>query len=419
MTTPVSVTPARAPAKPRAEARVSSIRVARAALAELLTHPGAAGLSPLALGCLTVLTRFACDRESLESVGSTLSIREAQTLFAMKGISQADGELVLSALNMSGLLHLDSAVVSIPAMDRALQGESSALANRVAGWLKREAVTAPQRAERAPAVTAPAPAELPAPVPASAPAQTPATTSAAPAARPTAPVLAAADPLRAQAADKKPTAAKSTGGETRRFAATDAQPTRPEDDPVMVRILCEKDRTAELTAQYVDHLQQNFKRIDVLEQLKRAALWCESNPARRKTFAGLRRFLNSWLGSASRDAEVRQAVVRAGNQRNGFGQGGDYVPAAAEVAPKAAEASGAADDFADLLPSAAPTAAVDGRDDSQSAASQPAAAPVHDAPAPDAQRPPMSRAVLAARAGARSNGVRGAAPARTSFFAAR
>lgn len=40
--------------------------------------------------------------------------------------------------------------------------------------------------------------------------------------------------------------------------------------------------------------------IDVAAVLRKAALWCEANPAKRKTVAGMPRFITSW---AARDAE--------------------------------------------------------------------------------------------------------------------
>jgi hypothetical protein len=37
---------------------------------------------------------------------------------------------------------------------------------------------------------------------------------------------------------------------------------------------------------------------DVDGELMKAALWCEANPAKRKTATGMLRFLNGWLGRA-------------------------------------------------------------------------------------------------------------------------
>jgi hypothetical protein len=49
--------------------KVNKARVARAALGEMLAAPGVAALSPLAAGCLVLLTRHAVMRNGLENHG--------------------------------------------------------------------------------------------------------------------------------------------------------------------------------------------------------------------------------------------------------------------------------------------------------------------------------------------------------------
>ena len=39
-----------------------------------------------------------------------------------------------------------------------------------------------------------------------------------------------------------------------------------------------------------------YPKVDVEQELKKMDTWCESNPARRKTKAGISKFCNSWLG---------------------------------------------------------------------------------------------------------------------------
>lgn len=394
--------------KLRADSKVSSTRVASNALGALLTSRSAANLSPLASGCLVALVKFAVGRDMLESLGSTTTLKDAQTILSMKGLSVADSELAMSVLVMSGLVQVDSDALRIPLLDHSLRKEAATLANRVAGWRKREAAitppalvvsqpehgTGPQSIADAP-VAAPAPAPTQASVPAPAPAAA-SVASVAPAAVPVAPTAKA----------PAPAVKRSATNAGRRFSVSDKEPTDPSVDPVLVRVLCENGQFAELTAQYVEHLQDNFKTVDALVQLRRAALWCESNPKKLKTFNGMRKFLTTWLGSAAREADVRNAVVRVGNQKNGFGQGGDYAsaPAAATTQPAVQGslplADDATDDFLDLAPADLDVAPVAAPPAARIVITAPVLAPSQHAAALIADRPVQSSAVLAARANA-------------------
>tara|TARA_R110000744_G_scaffold66564_2_gene136092 strand:- start:137 stop:526 length:390 start_codon:yes stop_codon:yes gene_type:complete len=41
-----------------------------------------------------------------------------------------------------------------------------------------------------------------------------------------------------------------------------------------------------------------YEKVDVEQELKKMATWCEANPAKRKTPSGVMKFCNSWLGRA-------------------------------------------------------------------------------------------------------------------------
>lgn len=45
--------------------------------------------------------------------------------------------------------------------------------------------------------------------------------------------------------------------------------------------------------------QRAYKDIDVIRELDAMTCWCEANPAKRKTKAGIKRFCNSWLNRAN------------------------------------------------------------------------------------------------------------------------
>lgn len=46
---------------------------------------------------------------------------------------------------------------------------------------------------------------------------------------------------------------------------------------------------------HLKELQEAFPAVNVRAELKRAALWCKDNPAKRKTKNGVRRFLSTWM----------------------------------------------------------------------------------------------------------------------------
>jgi hypothetical protein len=114
--------------------------------------------------------------------------------------------------------------------------------------------------------------------------------------------------------------------------------------PVAVEVPLSGDKVGAVSAGYVAYLQETFAGVDALAQVKLAAAWSQAQPAKRKTRAGLARFLNTWLMSAQREASMRKTISRAANARNGFGQGGDSLIA---IDRAAAPALGD-DDFSDL-----------------------------------------------------------------------
>lgn len=316
------------------DARVALERATKSAIGDLVTSPAAALLSPVALGSLVTLVRH-CGTCGV----AELSDADIRGVLGMRGLSASDIDVAVQSMRLAGLVVAEAGLVRIPSLALHIQAELAARSNRKAGWeTRRQRADVKPASSVVPIVATPAVKPI---TPAAAQitaADAPAQAAEPPAAAPQVAVagrLSPAEP-REVASPAKPERAPATRGapaggiETRRFTESDSKRTTPSEDPVSVRIPVEKG-VAELTQSYVDHLQSTYGRIDVLEQLKRAALWCESNKAQRKTWVGLRRFVNSWLSRASQDADVRRAVVRAGSQRNGFGQGGDYASGESDV----------------------------------------------------------------------------------------
>ena len=351
-----------------AVARTRLRKLEGAAAATLLTSSPAVSLPVCALGAIPALCTYLVGRQNLAEQGSSMTMEEANDVLLRRGLPQVELASVLSSLTAAGLLSHAEGRVCIPLFDAELDEHLAKFANRSAGRVKN--------------VT---PASKPAPRAAVAPAAAPVQEAGAPV-QPA--LLSQLDDTEPKAGVSKmvvhkPKKQQLHAGRNNRFGATDG--VAPEEsDPTVARILCERGGYAEITQSYIDHLELAYRGLDVIDAVRRAALWCDGNRAKRKTMTGIRRFVTNWLNNQSRDADVRAAVVRANSQRNGFGQGGAYgAPAgvaddAGHVDSKAE--SGAELDFDDLT-----------SDLEQSVVASKAAA--HVEPAPAATRvSPVARA---------------------------
>jgi hypothetical protein len=61
----------------------------------------------------------------------------------------------------------------------------------------------------------------------------------------------------------------------------------------------------------IDELQELFPAVNVMQAMREAVAWCEANPTKRKTQAGMARFVNSWLSRRQNEPH------RYGGQANG------------------------------------------------------------------------------------------------------
>ncbi len=65
----------------------------------------------------------------------------------------------------------------------------------------------------------------------------------------------------------------------------------------------------ELTDAEIGHLNNQYLRLDLYGELRKACAWLEANPSRRKTQRGMKRFIVGWLNGASADT-AEQIVLR-------------------------------------------------------------------------------------------------------------
>lgn len=89
-----------------------------------------------------------------------------------------------------------------------------------------------------------------------------------------------------------------------------------------------------VTEAYVAELAETFPGVEIVQELRRARLWCLDNPTKRKTSSGIRRFLTGWLTRTQNNAArmSRPAAATRGRDRHtglnerDFGELGDLVP---------------------------------------------------------------------------------------------
>lgn len=65
------------------------------------------------------------------------------------------------------------------------------------------------------------------------------------------------------------------------------------------KILLQDNTEYEVEIEFIKALSQTYKNVDMNYELDKMAMWCKSNPSKRKTRAGIKRFINSWLERAN------------------------------------------------------------------------------------------------------------------------
>ena len=322
-----------------AVARTRLRKLEGAAVSTLLTSTAAGNLPVYALGAISALCTYLVGRQNLAKLGSSMTTEEASNALLRRGLPQFEVASTLSCLTAAGLLSLADGLICIPMFDTELNEQLAKFANRSAGRVKNMSL-----------------ASKPVHLDAAAPVASAGLMAGTLAQHPLLPSVGDVEskPGQAEKAVNKPKKQQLRPGQDNRFGASDGI-TPDESDPTVARILCECGGYAEITQSYIDHLKLAYRGLDVLDAVRRAALWCDGNRSKRKTMTGIRRFVTNWLNNQSREADVRAAVVRANSQRNGFGQGGAYsgpTPvsgAAADGSVPSDEKSTAELDFDDLF----------------------------------------------------------------------
>ena len=84
-----------------------------------------------------------------------------------------------------------------------------------------------------------------------------------------------------------------------------------------------QDGEYEITQGDLDTYTTAYPLVDVKQEFKKAALWCESNPSKRKTLNGIKRFLTNWMNGVKPQAPQKKSWLEIAeeieNERKGNG----------------------------------------------------------------------------------------------------
>lgn len=93
-------------------------------------------------------------------------------------------------------------------------------------------------------------------------------------------------------------------------------PDEPEpQEPAVLIIPLRGDDEFPVTEEYYRFLCESFPAVDIMQELRKMIAWCDSNPAKRKTPNGAKRFITSWLGKVQDKGGTPGYVRQSGGSR--------------------------------------------------------------------------------------------------------
>lgn len=66
-------------------------------------------------------------------------------------------------------------------------------------------------------------------------------------------------------------------------------------EPAVITLLLNTGQEYPITQSYIAELSALYPAVDVMQEFRTMKGWCDSNPKKRKTAAGIKRFINGWL----------------------------------------------------------------------------------------------------------------------------
>ena len=92
-----------------------------------------------------------------------------------------------------------------------------------------------------------------------------------------------------------------------------AEPKKSDSTPPVISLILNDKSFFDVTDEDVARWSELYPAVDVMQELRKMAGWCESNTTKRKTRRGVRAFITSWLAKAQ-DRGGSQCNVRNANQ---------------------------------------------------------------------------------------------------------
>ncbi len=78
-------------------------------------------------------------------------------------------------------------------------------------------------------------------------------------------------------------------------------------DPVLLALPCQKGKHYHLTQSKLDDWKEAFPELNPLSEARGMKFWLEQNPTRQKTYAGMGKFISSWLARAKDKGTTQKA----------------------------------------------------------------------------------------------------------------
>lgn len=69
----------------------------------------------------------------------------------------------------------------------------------------------------------------------------------------------------------------------------------PVQSPIVIELMLNNSTMHGISQKEVDELQKLYPNVDIMQELRKMIGWIKGNPKKRKTKAGIDRFINSWL----------------------------------------------------------------------------------------------------------------------------
>lgn len=346
-------------ATPGARARTGAHKIAGATLIELLSADVVLFLGAEVVGCLFLLLQKMLS-EGFTSLQYPAAVR---LIHVHAKVRQERAKEILGLLLDAGIVtatggETDEGLIHIPALTRAVEAIEGERSRRIQGWSSRRK----SAADKAATATIPRAKASDAEGAATAAAggeersQDEYTFSAAEPAvdesTPMAPddVVASTDDdlmgavsLMAEALQEPLEESVET---SQAHASTDLFPDEGQRIHYLAHETESRDRVVDIiavdgsivrvTRGYIEWLQQAVPNVDVEQQTRLAAAWCQENKSRRKTVKRMGAFLLSWMSRHSSSLRIQQAATEHSARRGQFGAGQvtkSQVSGAAAAAP--------------------------------------------------------------------------------------